>query len=587
MVKNQKKSERTVTSKIISIMLVLLIVVFALIMCLFAGKICEIQKELTSLETQVSSIEVNNNDNQSSDYINEYIEITNKADAEMDRLVSVVGILATAYTIFGALIVFRAPHEIDKRITSLNQCLEAANNAAEDAQYQSKLTEAALNRYNGEQTNYERIKSITEIIEQYPQKIDAYLVRGFIYDDNGQYDLAIKDYAIVLNLDKNNAYALNDMAIAYSKKGNHKKAIKLYTKSLSLKEDPEVFANRGSSYDDNGEIELAEKDYQKAIDIDESCKSAYINRAALYQRMMESESDIEQKEKYRQLVINDLRQSLDIDPDDKIARRKLQYIIKPNEEMMIAKNDERIGDLLLRNNNLLNAWRQYANATILYCSKIFIREADYSDDVVRILNKMFSINSSSIFDIINSSPDKLYETFCGAIGRFSTQKYIQGDVVLAEKCFLYLRNFININSAPSLNLAYIKRRGEATITSLTVRELLREYDKKTDSIWCANTALCYVDGTEDYGQSWDNAIDVINRAGEIDAAVDWWSNVDVVGARESNIVLLLLHLAEDFWFEDFECIENRIRYATDDGYQIPQSVLDRLLSSKSEDTVTT
>ncbi len=147
----------------------------------------------------------------------------------MSRLVTIVGLLATVYTVFGALIVFKAPKDIDTRMKELEGLFSQANDAAEDAKYQAEIVEAVLNNYNGEMTNYDKVRRITTIIEKYPNKPDAYYQRAFIYDNMGKYDEAIQDYKIghrYKGVDDASNYC--DIGIAYSQKEEYKKALSAY-----------------------------------------------------------------------------------------------------------------------------------------------------------------------------------------------------------------------------------------------------------------------------------------------------------------------------------------------------------------------
>lgn len=76
----------------------------------------------------------------------------------MTSLVTAVGILATAYTIFGSLIVFKAPNEIDKRIRKLEELVSQVEESADEAKYQAEIIDAVANSYNGKMTNYDKLQ---------------------------------------------------------------------------------------------------------------------------------------------------------------------------------------------------------------------------------------------------------------------------------------------------------------------------------------------------------------------------------------------------------------------------------------------
>lgn len=565
----------SISNRLLTVLLSSLIVIYTVILCIFASRICDIKKEIASIKTDIETQSIQNGENSVDSSVSTYIEISDKADAELDRLVSIFGILATAYTLFGALIVFKAPHSIDKRIASLDDCIAEVKHSAEEAKYQSDIIQATTNQYNGEQTSYDKIRQLTRIIEDNPDRTGAYLVRAFEYDNHGQFDKAINDYSIVLKLQKNNIAALNGMAIAYSNKGEHRKAIKLYSMAIDIKEDADYISNRGTSYHETEQIDLALKDYNRALELDNSCKGAYINRSSLYIDLMNKEDNITKKEQFRQSAIEDLRSALDIDREDRLARAKLAAILRPTEEVMLARIDERIGDLEIEDKNYISAWKQYAEAINIFLNKLFRDDADYTSDVDRVFEKLSNILCDDLFPKINESEDKFYDDFYRLLSNYATKKYISGDKGYAERLFLYCHNIQNHGKAASLNLAYMKRRKETLSTTYSVRSLLSESEDKQDIIWCVNTALCYIDGVEEYEKDWSKVISSLNYCEIIDSAVSWWGNTELVGEKESNIVMLILHLVP-VCYDDPESVENRIKTALEQGYEIPDDIITTL-----------
>ena len=126
------------------------------------------------------------------------------------------------------------------------------------------------------------------------------------------------------------------------------------------------------------------------------------------------------------------------------------------------------------------------------------------------------------------------------------------------------------NSMAALNLAYMHRRKETKTTSTTATDLLEMSDEKKSAVWCVNKALCYIDGNEETN-NWYKAIEILQTAEEdVETAVDWWSDVAVVGEKESNVVFLLMQFAK--MYTDSETIDSRISTAEKDGYMIPEDL---------------
>lgn len=516
---------------------------------------------------------------QSSSYVDEsyaeqYIALSEKADAEMERLVSVVGILATVYTIFGALIVFKAPHEIDQRISKLDKLSAEANDAAEEAKYQAEIIDSVVNDYNGHMTNYDKLRRISKVIDKYPNKADAYIQRGFIYDSMGKYDEAISDYKVGLKYGGDKSSYFGNMGIALNKKGELKKALSFYTKAIDLDpEDAINYANRGSCYDDMDEYELAIDDYCKAIKLDDGCKEAYKNRSLTYRSQIVIEDDEEKKNELYEKMISDLKKALEIDPEDNHTRNLLRNNLRPdiNPDEMIAKIDEKIGDLEIEGKNYFSALKQYIESSVYYFKETMQQHKDYSVDIQRLISKIFEIN---IEDVVSELPRLSHELmlFCQLLRSFAVKLYIGGNKNIAEKSFLILSRY-DSDKGWAINLAFMKRRNETTITSLSLLELLDMCEKSTDAIWCLNKSLAYVSGSDNHEISWEKAVETVTKITEnIENALEWWSDIEIVGDSEHNMVIIILLITKKINFNDSKSIDERINQARADGYFIPEDV---------------
>lgn len=113
-------------------------------MCYLINIVFEL-KNISSIENTIDSVtELQASNPLERTFIGSFIELSDHADAEMEWLVSIVGIIATVYTVFGALIVFRVPYEIDERITKLNEYMLQANEAAEESKYQAQVLDVIV-----------------------------------------------------------------------------------------------------------------------------------------------------------------------------------------------------------------------------------------------------------------------------------------------------------------------------------------------------------------------------------------------------------------------------------------------------------
>jgi tetratricopeptide (TPR) repeat protein len=101
----------------------------------------------------------------------------------------------------------------------------------------------------------DRIAACTKLIEsgQFTgrQLAQAFVTRGAAYDDNKQYELAIREYTKAIELQP-------DFALAFN--------------------------GRGSAYDENGQLDLALANYKEAIRLDPSFSYSWANRASVEMR---------------------------------------------------------------------------------------------------------------------------------------------------------------------------------------------------------------------------------------------------------------------------------------------------------------
>jgi tetratricopeptide (TPR) repeat protein len=72
------------------------------------------------------------------------------------------------------------------------------------------------------------------------------------------------------------------VAILYSDQGDNDKAIESYQKAIDINpSDATAFVNMGNAYSAKGDNDKAIEYYQKAIDINPSYADAFVNRALL------------------------------------------------------------------------------------------------------------------------------------------------------------------------------------------------------------------------------------------------------------------------------------------------------------------
>lgn len=556
-----------------------------------------LSQRVDTIENSISRVHVENIDERINSY---YRELSNKTDESINRILTIVGILAAIVTFFGILLAFKAPRDIEKRMDELNALIIKSEEASRSAKYQAEVIEAINIDYDGDLSNSKRIKQITKIIKKYPQYPDGYMHRGFIYDQMslkatnakkiGFIHLAISDYEIARNLGVDISSYYNDMGVAYSRLKDYHKSISYY--SMAINKDPDdaaAYANRGGDFESIGEYKKSIDDFEKALDIDNDFYSAYLGRSYTYHSLWRNEIDPEKRDNYIRLQISDLEKAIEINPDANKPKELLKRLIdelstkglihrfgflgtqEEVKNIMVAKIDERIGDLQLEEKEYIEAFKQYIDALLPYID-MYLKNQDekFKDDIIRIISKLYSIDFITI-DAKKDNLESRINAFCMATRSLPAILYIYGDKEAAEKLLILLLHYDN-NKSASLNLSFMKRRGEAKFTNQKTIDLLELYDDQQSSIWCVNKALCYVDGI-DVEVNWHKAIEFIDKSEtEIDEAVEWWSQTKIVGEKESNIVLLLFSMSEKHNIMDSKTIEERISIAKKDGYTIPDDL---------------
>ena len=130
-------------------------------------------------------------------------------------------------------------------------------------------------------------------IEEFDEAIDldlnyagAYDGRGYAYRLLGQYQNAINDYTMAVQLDSDyaNAWLYNERGYAYSQVGQYQNAINDYTMAVQLDSDYAtawLYNERGVSYYRLDQYQTAVNDYTMAIQLEPSGLH-YFNRAWAY-----------------------------------------------------------------------------------------------------------------------------------------------------------------------------------------------------------------------------------------------------------------------------------------------------------------
>ncbi len=177
---------------------------------------------------------------------------------------------------------------------------------------------------------YHRAKEALEVIEDvFDRKIKSktaiHYFKGKSYREKKQWDEAIAEYNIAIEINPKFAMAYNDRGITYRWKGQHDKAIADFSKAIEI--DPKfavAYYNRGIAHDKKGQYDKEISDYKKAIEINPKYAKAYSNRGVAYGR----------KGQYDK-AISDYNKAIEINPKyaEDYSNRGSVYFVKGQYDM--------------------------------------------------------------------------------------------------------------------------------------------------------------------------------------------------------------------------------------------------------------
>ncbi len=130
------------------------------------------------------------------------------------------------------------------------------------------------------------IEAYSNAIAVNPRHARAYHYLAFAYERKGEFDEAIANYSVVINLEQEFlADAYNNRGNVHFKKNEVDTAISGFSEAIKLKEDhAAAYCNRGGAYFKRGEFSRAKADCNKAIDLDLDFAGAYYLRGIIYVR---------------------------------------------------------------------------------------------------------------------------------------------------------------------------------------------------------------------------------------------------------------------------------------------------------------
>lgn len=303
-----------------------------------------LHKEISALKNDITT------DKLDSTILEEYyVLLDQKADVAIDKVVAIVSVLMTVVTLFGGLIAFKAPNDINKKIQELSDIIESIKRRDNETEISVKILEASTKK-----TTQEKITALTQCInESQFESSQIYFARGFLYDDVNDYEKAERDYKTAYKLGGSEYTFHNSMGVLYNnifdtkkesldtKKAKQlfEKAEKHYKKAITLLEEADIdssyclcnlaclyqdyakYLKRSSNNDFQLYFENALNYFEEALNKDDSNAVAYYNRAISYE---------EWGHDYWSEAFSDYCKAIEINPEEKnyrISRATLAYRI--------------------------------------------------------------------------------------------------------------------------------------------------------------------------------------------------------------------------------------------------------------------
>ena len=153
----------------------------------------------------------------------------------------------------------------------------------------------ALEEYQKDGDTFVFLRALQSVIEAQGGNNElaphVYLLRGFVYQLQKEYDCAIEDFTKAIELNPNYADAYYNRGLAYQSKGEVDRTIEDFTKAIELNPNyADAYYNRGLAYYDKGEHGRVIEDFTKVIELKPDDAIVYNNRGVAYSKKGEYDS---------------------------------------------------------------------------------------------------------------------------------------------------------------------------------------------------------------------------------------------------------------------------------------------------------
>lgn len=133
------------------------------------------------------------------------------------------------------------------------------------------------------------LKRINNLIALDDKNANAFYNRGWLYEYKGKTEKAVKDYTRAITLAGYHADAYYNRGLIYIKQEKYELAVKDFNEVIrNRQEDADAYNNRGNAYVQMGKLEPALHDYNTALRLNPDDPDLYYNRGVVYRSLGEN-----------------------------------------------------------------------------------------------------------------------------------------------------------------------------------------------------------------------------------------------------------------------------------------------------------
>lgn len=183
---------------------------------------------------------------------------------------------------------FREAEQLRKQ----NRLEEAAESYTKAIALNQKYVDAYYMRGRVYQVQKEYEKALLDygkVLELDGKHENAHYRRGIIYHIQKNYERALEEYERVIAINEKNTEAYYRKGIVYYAQEEYEKALAAYTQAIELGKKGDVYRKRGCVYYAMGNYDKALEDYDKALQLNPEWEANYYNRACVYYRKKDYE----------------------------------------------------------------------------------------------------------------------------------------------------------------------------------------------------------------------------------------------------------------------------------------------------------